>query len=214
MASHNREYVYEDFLAGFGRSNRSVLAEKFGSDLSETEVRAISDEKETAYRALVANEGVPVLPGVVDWLERFAAAGRVQSVSSSAPMANIVAVAGALGIADYFSILMSGAELLKGKPDPTIFLNSAAALGLGPSDCLVIEDSIHGIEAAVRAGMASVAVGPLVQTTAYADLIATAPSPACIGVDTLGELTWVQIESQATPKIGGRGAERRGNQTV
>ena len=104
------------------------------------------------------------LPGVDHWLAAFQALGLRQCIGSSGPMANIVAMTAVLGIGDYFHALVSGARLPKGKPDPTIFLLSAAAAGVEPSHCLVVEDAIHGIEAAQRAGMASVAVGDLARS--------------------------------------------------
>ncbi|MFH1084137.1 MAG: HAD family phosphatase [Chloroflexota bacterium] len=91
-------------------------------------------------------------------LEYARAQGYRQVVASSGEMANIVAIVGELGIANYFDALLSGAFLPRSKPDPTLFLQAAATVGAAPGACLVIEDGIVGIEAARRAGMPSVAV--------------------------------------------------------
>jgi len=79
-------------------------------------------------------------------------------VASSGEMANIVTVIDALGIANYFDALVSGAFLPRSKPDPAIFVQAAGALGVPPARCLVIEDGTVGVEAARRAGMACLAV--------------------------------------------------------
>ena len=190
-----RDMVYEhkDFLAGFGQSNQSVLTALFHGHLSGVEIKALSDEKEAVYRQIVASEGIAPLPGVLDWLGRFEENRLVQVVSSSAPMANIVATIGVLDIADYFRVFMSGATLPRGKPDPSIFLHSAQALDLAPAECIVIEDSIHGVEAARRAGMACVAVGDLSRDKALADLLERTPGPPCTVVNSLTELTWARL---------------------
>ena len=58
---------------------------------------------------------------------------------------------------DYFQAEAAGATL-KGKPDPAVFLLAAQQLGAEPAHCLVIEDSISGVEAARRGGMKCLAV--------------------------------------------------------
>ncbi len=193
-------YSHEAFLAGFGQSNPSVLNSLFGDQLSNSEIEVISDEKEAAYRQLVSEDGIALLPGVRLWLEQFKQADQIQAISSSAPMANIVATIAAVDIADYFRVLVSGAALPKGKPDPSIFLHSAQALNLSPAECIVIEDSIHGIEAARQAGMVSVAVGKLSQDPALSKLLARHSGPPCIGVNALTDLSWAQL-TDATEHI-------------
>lgn len=58
-----------------------------------------------------------------------------------------------VGIAHYFEVICSAAEVAHGKPAPDLFLLAAQRLGIPPADCLVIEDSVPGVEAAVAAGM-------------------------------------------------------------
>ncbi len=58
-----------------------------------------------------------------------------------------------VGIAHYFDVICSAAEVAAGKPAPDLFLLAAKRLGVKPADCLVIEDSVPGIEGAVAAGM-------------------------------------------------------------
>ena len=80
-----------------------------------------------------------------------------QAVASSAPQANIDALITELKIRDYFQAEAAGATL-KGKPNPAVFLLAAKLLGVDPINCLVIEDSIAGVEAAKSAGCQCVAV--------------------------------------------------------
>ena len=61
-------------------------------------------------------------------------------------------------VAEYFEFVISVDEVSKPKPDPEIFLKCARALGARPEDCVVVEDSIFGVEAAKKARMKCIAV--------------------------------------------------------
>jgi HAD superfamily hydrolase (TIGR01509 family) len=190
-------YSYAKFIESFGRANADVIPELLGRDVSPAQSETISLQKETIFRDILRQKGVQPLPGVVDWLERFRAAGWRQVVSSSGPMANIAVTIDVLRIGDFFASLMSGARLPQGKPHPAIFLRSAAAVAVSPVDCLVIEDSLAGIEAGLRAGMTSVAVGKISEMAALQRLVGSfsgdgAP-PVCLPVPNLTQLTWEQL---------------------
>ncbi len=189
-------YSHARFMADFGRNNGEILPELLGSDTKPERIRALSLEKEAAFRQQLHNGAhIALLPGVADWLTRFDEAGIRQGVGSSGPMANIVAIIQALAVGDYFYGLLTGIRLPKGKPHPAIFRNLAAALEAEPEDCIVIEDSVHGIEAARRAGMASIAVGSLSQSARLDAALAQYPGPPCLRVAQLTELSWTQIET-------------------
>src|SRR6266498_1266422 len=59
---------------------------------------------------------------------------------------------------DMFDANVNGHDVARGKPDPEIFLAAAAALGLPPADCMVVEDAPAGVQAAKAGGMACVAI--------------------------------------------------------
>jgi beta-phosphoglucomutase len=193
MTELQTEYSYAKFIESFGRNNREILSALLGRNATPAQIEAVSNQKERIYRDLLRQQGLQLLPGVLDWLERFQQAGLRQVISSSGPMANIVASVETLRIGDFFVSLMSGARLPQGKPHPAIFLNSAAAVGVAPHACLVIEDSLAGIEAARRGGMVSVAVGKVIQTPAFHDLLAPLAKPVCLQVESLEQLMWEQI---------------------
>lgn len=62
------------------------------------------------------------------------------------------------GLGKDFLEKVSADEVSRGKPYPDIFLETARRLGADPANCLVIEDSVHGVEAALAAGMSCVAI--------------------------------------------------------
>jgi beta-phosphoglucomutase-like phosphatase (HAD superfamily) len=65
----------------------------------------------------------------------------------------------------YFDAVLGGDMAPRSKPEPDIFLAAAAALGLSPANCYVLEDSFNGIRAAYRAGMHPVMVPDMQQPT-------------------------------------------------
>jgi beta-phosphoglucomutase len=65
----------------------------------------------------------------------------------------------ALHLTDWFTAIVDGNEVTQAKPDPEVFLKAAQKLGYQPEDCIVIEDSQAGIQAANAVGMTSVGIG-------------------------------------------------------
>lgn len=149
-------YEEDTFRRTFGMNNRLIMATVFGRELDEAFIQKVSERKEEIFRRDIKGI-VKVLPGVLDWLASFKQMGLKQAVASSAPQANIDALLDELGIRDYFQAEAAGSTL-KGKPDPAVFLLAAEKLGVDPVNCLVIEDSIAGVEAAKRAGCQCLAV--------------------------------------------------------
>ena len=152
----SQPFDLETFRRTFGMNNRLILTTVFERDLSEKFIARVSDRKEELFRAGIKGSA-KLLPGVRAWLKRFAEMGVKQAVASSAPQANIDALLDELGVRDFFQAEAAGATL-KGKPDPAVFLLAAQQLGVEPAHCLVIEDSVAGVEAARRGGMKCVAV--------------------------------------------------------
>jgi beta-phosphoglucomutase-like phosphatase (HAD superfamily) len=55
-----------------------------------------------------------------------------------------------------FGAMVTGADVTRGKPDPQVFLIAAERLDVPPAQCAVVEDALHGITAAKRAGMMAI----------------------------------------------------------
>lgn len=90
--------------------------------------------------------------GVRDYLTTFAHVPRCIA-STSSPERLAVSLQ-ALGLVETFGTSVFSSELVpRGKPHPDIFLYSARQFGVDPAECLVIEDSVGGVQAGVAAGM-------------------------------------------------------------
>ncbi|TET38100.1 MAG: HAD family phosphatase, partial [Anaerolineales bacterium] len=128
------------------------LTDRFTTTLFQT----ISVEKEILYRKLIPGR-IELLTGAHTLLEQLHSANIQQAVGSSAPMENIDAILDSLHLRPFFKTTIS-AYNIPGKPNPAVFLKAAEELNVSPNNCIVIEDSTSGVEAAKRAGMKCVAV--------------------------------------------------------
>jgi sugar-phosphatase len=98
------------------------------------------------------------MDGVNYLLEFFKAKGFKLALASSSHFAIINAVVKKLNIAHYFNKLHSAEVEAYGKPHPAIYLHTAEALGIAPTQCVAFEDSFNGLIAARAARMKAVAI--------------------------------------------------------
>ena len=80
------------------------------------------------------------------------------ALASSSYRDAVDAVLYGLDIAHYFKAIVSGLDVARVKPAPDVFLAAARAVGVSPSECVVLEDAEKGVVAAHEAGMACIAV--------------------------------------------------------
>jgi HAD superfamily hydrolase (TIGR01509 family) len=149
-------FTPELFRTTFGMNNTGILTTLLGEAPTPAFVAKVSERKEALFREAIRGRA-RLLPGARNWLARLERDGFLQAVASSAPLANIEALVGELGLRPCFVALVSGFDL-PGKPDPALFLGAARLIGVPPDGCVVVEDAVVGVEAARRAGMKCVAV--------------------------------------------------------
>ena len=146
----------QQFQESFGRTSRESMAQFWGPGrFSDEEVKAMDEEKESAFRSIIAAD-FPAMPGAKELVAALDEAGFGLAVGSSAPPENVNAALDRLGLRQRFGAVVNGSDVRRGKPDPQIFLLAAARLGVPPSRCLVIEDAPVGVAAAAAAGIACV----------------------------------------------------------
>lgn len=157
-AEIDKPFTRADFAATFGMRNPEILRKLFFADADDLRCRELGERKEDLYRASVRKEGTQLLPGVARLLDAFAAAGWPQAVGSSAPPGNLDLLLGLTDTRRYFGAVVTGDDVIRGKPDPEVFLSAASKLGVDPIRCVVFEDAVAGVEAARAGGMRCVAV--------------------------------------------------------
>ncbi len=93
------------------------------------------------------------IPGVTDLLKNISSNDIPVALASSSSMQLIELIIGSFGLRKYFTAIVSGENMERGKPEPDIFLHTATLLNVPPKACVVIEDSRNGVTAAKAAGM-------------------------------------------------------------
>ncbi len=104
-----------------------------------------------------ANE-VPLKPGIPGFLDACAREGILLGIATSNSRELVENIAAVHGLKNYFSCIMTGCDVERGKPAPDIYLAVAEGLGVKPENCLVFEDIVPGIQAGRNAGMRVCAV--------------------------------------------------------
>jgi len=133
----------------YGRANKDWIPNVFGP-LPKEQVQAYAWEKEALYRELYTD--IEEVSGLTAFLSKIKAAGLKCAVATSAPRVNVDFTLEKTGTMSFFPVILDEAHVNRGKPDPEIYLNTAAAVGFDPSKCIVIEDSLSGTMAAKGAG--------------------------------------------------------------
>lgn len=136
---------------------------------------------EAFARSLAA--GLPPVPGVADFLRKASLTLPV-AVASGARAEEVASILDGLAIADRVKVRVTAGDTPRGKPDPAPFLlalqriNEAGVEGDGPvlpGECLVFEDSVHGVAAARAAGMRCVGITTLFRADDLVDADLVAP---------------------------------------
>ena len=149
-----------------GLDDRGVFLEALrahGIAPTPAQVAGLIDEKAQRFRRVLESEA-HIYPGVVEFVRSLA--GLPLAVASGALREEIEMILRRAGIRDAFAVIVAAEDVHAGKPDPEGFRAALAALDrlsreggrIVPAECLVVEDSIAGVEAGRRAGMRCLAV--------------------------------------------------------
>lgn len=141
----------------WGRTNKDVLGFLFKRDLSIEETTRYGEEKEIIYRNMYKPYIKPV-EGLLQFLNSLKMNSIKMAVATSAPSTNLNFVLENIAIAEFFDALVDSSYITNGKPNPEIYLKAARLLDVKPEHCIVFEDSLSGVQAALNAGMKVVAI--------------------------------------------------------
>jgi beta-phosphoglucomutase len=98
-----------------------------------------------------------LLPGTMEFINELKEAGIPIAIGSASK--NTPLILERLGIKNLFNAVADGNNVKKAKPDPEVFLKAAEMLNVEPGRCIVFEDAVAGIQAAINAGMMCVGIG-------------------------------------------------------
>ncbi|MDK2126176.1 HAD family hydrolase [Parachitinimonas caeni] len=136
---------------------RQYLREQLGE---QTPVEAIHDRTRELYAKALA-EGPPIKPGLIALLDYLETASLPRAVATSTLRRFALGNLERAGLLNRFAHIIAGDDICHPKPAPDVYLQAAAALGVAPALCVVLEDSEPGVRAALAAGMTPIMIPDL-----------------------------------------------------
>lgn len=125
---------------------------------TEAEQEELATRKNEWYTEMISKmKPDEVLPGAEDFLRLVKNVGIKTALGSASKNAGIILEK--TGLTPFFDAIIDGNQVTKAKPDPEVFLKGAAAVQVEPANCVVFEDAIAGVEAALAGGMKVVGIG-------------------------------------------------------
>jgi len=148
---------------GFGLDIRAELCEQLGVDALAAQ---LEERRKSMCDEMVRAQ--PIRDGVLAWIEAASSLDVPLAVASSSPTSWVASHLERIGLADRFAALSCADPGIAGKPDPTVYLTACAKLDADPTTALAIEDSTHGVSAAIAAGMRCIAApGPITKSMEF-----------------------------------------------
>ncbi len=136
-----------------------IVLDKGNKSYAEKEKEELAERKNNYYKEMLEElNDSAVLPGALETIRKLKEKGIMIAVGSASK--NAPDILKRIGLLTYMDKISSGLDTTRSKPDPEVFLVAADKLGLPPQDCLVVEDSAAGVQAAKAAGMKTLGVGP------------------------------------------------------
>ncbi|RZK58169.1 MAG: beta-phosphoglucomutase [Pedobacter sp.] len=146
-------------LKGISRIESLKIILNWGNlQKDEDEIVALATLKNTWYVEMITKmTPSEILPGAQEFLELVREKGYKTALGSASK--NSETILKQIGLFDHFDVLVDGNKVTKSKPDPAVFLAGAEELDVDPSTCVVFEDAIAGVQAALAGGMKVVGIG-------------------------------------------------------
>lgn len=184
----DRPLPQNHFKQGFGKRNEIIIPKILKWSKDGQQVKLWGKRKEELYRKFAKEAGIQLLTGMKDFLKDMQRHQIPAVIGTSTSKENIALAFEQLGIEEFFIGAICSEDVTRGKPDPEVFLKAAKLLQLPPVQCVVFEDSTHGIKAARAGGMKAVGIKTSQTATALCE------AGAHILFDTPKELTIRSIQ--------------------
>ena len=150
--------LFDSFLGRNIVSVKNIVVDTYGENCP---VDDIIKEVKYIENKIVDDEGLVVKEGLYDLLEHLKGINVKLAVATSSKRERATKLLTLAKIENEFDYIICGDEVTKSKPDPEIFLKVAEKLNCNPENCIVMEDSRQGIQAAKNAGMKPIMVPDL-----------------------------------------------------
>ncbi len=132
----------------------AIMKDRCGLD---DPVECLASESEEIFLDLLPSR-IEMMPGLEHLLELIEASNLPKAVATSSHLPFAKRALGMFDLQPRFEFVLTAESVSRGKPDPEIYFTAASRLGVQPENMLVLEDSIHGSNAAIAAGATTIAV--------------------------------------------------------
>ena len=132
-----------------GGGTLDLLTAVYGDKYSRKELKIMTDDKEIIFREIYKNNVVPIM-GFMDMFELIKSKKILVGIASNAIRKNVKMILSELKIYEKFDSIICGDEVKSGKPDPEMFDETINRFNLKKEECLIFEDSVEGVSAAVN----------------------------------------------------------------
>ena len=146
----------KDFMSVAGMALEETILHWNETHSIQIDAEIVMREKNLYY--IKHHKEIEPIPEVLAYVRRCQAEGAALSVASGGIREDVLATLELIGLDGAFPVVVTAEDVKRAKPAPDLFLLAAEKMGIPAGDCLVIEDSLLGIEGADTAGMDSVLV--------------------------------------------------------
>ena len=135
-----------------GGGTLDLMTAVYGDKYSRKELKIMTDDKEVIFREIYKNNVAPIA-GFMEMFELIKSKKILVGIASNAIRKNVKMILSELKIYEKFDSIICGDEVKKGKPDPEMFNETVYRFKLKKEECLIFEDSIEGVTAAVNSNV-------------------------------------------------------------
>ncbi len=140
-----------------GGGTLELMTSVFGDMYTKDELKTMTDDKEIIFRDIYKSKIYPI-DGLKKFLDNLKENNILLSIGSNAIRKNVLMTIEELSITNYFSYIICGDEVSKGKPDPEMYIKTLSNLNIRKDECVIFEDSIEGVTAAKNADIKVIGV--------------------------------------------------------
>lgn len=161
LQKHDLHFTDKEFFTKIhGKNNKDLLQEFFQGKLSDQEIEQYIAEKEKLYQSFCIETKLGLAPGVIDFLNFLKDKQIPFTIATASGKENVDFYFEFLGIDQWFDYdkVIYNNGLIKSKPDPEIYQLAMQTIGVAPSETIVFEDAIAGLQAAKNAEAGNIIV--------------------------------------------------------
>lgn len=154
------KWSYEEFNSYFAGTGAPAIVQKIltGNGITNFNLNELVQRKRDFFHLILKRIKLKTVPGFFNFLKRIKEKNINKTIASGSHRDNIIDMIKNIGVYKDFPKVVSGEEVAHSKPAPDIFIKAAEMLGAAPSNCIVIEDTDHGVIGAKKAGMKCIAL--------------------------------------------------------